>query len=1529
MAASTWGSVDLGGTIGTLHAGAKLRVAHWPGTTKGAASGDGPGTVLLVQGRGEFIEVYGETIADFCRRGFAVVTYDHRDQGGSQRRLRRGGHVAGYKHYADDLVGVVRHAAHLGLPRPFYVVAHSMGALTALVAAPRLTGEVARMVLIAPPLHLVQLPASAGMILAATTIAGLTGFDKKRVGPADTRARPFAENRITSDPARYETLARLTDGNPDLTVGAPTLGWVRATITAGRRVLKGTGLPLPVPALFIAAGRDEIVSTPVIDRFARSAPGSGGVLIPGARHHLLLERDELRDLAFAAIDAFITHADLGESARSVPPRIGRAPRFEAAPSSGTGRLPVRPLPRVVPAAAPPAAAHTAVPQSEAVEPKAAPPAAPQSEAPHPAAAHTGAAHTGDAEAGRGAGATRLRKRLAGRSARISGETESASEAPAAASGHPPAPTAGTPAAPRAPAESPVQPHGAAPESEAPARAGQDAHPQSEPDRAIDDVVKATLQIIADPASQATEGEQPGTPERDRPSPPKQQAEAAADTEKAGRPRTPARATPQVGSPLPLDPATRKRREAARAARRAKASGRPTPPANGSTADAREPVDPPASPIDRNAKPEAPKAERSAKAEGAASAEGAAKAESTAATKGAVKTEDAAATRSAARLANAALETPHVTGVSPSPGRYAAAPVSPSTGPTTGGSATASDFAPHKTAPVAPGQPAIAKQTPAHPDAAATSGTPAEENTAPPAAALPAARPLEPKPTPPADVASAPDGTSTAKAAPLAAAAPKADPAPQADVAPEDDAATKAGSESKVGAESKLGPATEAGAGSNADSEPEADAATKVNPAPAGRRSPGLAAGAMERGADAAQGAIDIAQASASAQTAREIASTPAPRSAPRAPEPPHDRQSAQQPRGNHSEPAAGDAETASCPKQQTGPAAADVSDAAGMRHEAQHAPSSIPAANSSTERKAASAAPREVDPTAHRAPPAPEGAENGTSSHTERTRRSTEAPGAVPPTAAPRGDEKPARPRRGVWSRLRGGPGTPRAAEVPPAKRPIFTAKPKSLSAGPAAALSTVHQTPQAGAPSPNRPIASTPSETRPSGTPPAHVVGTSPAAAARPSVATAADTATDRPAPPAATPPPIERSPTAEPARPAPSGPIAAQPRPTAPVPAQPRPTGPVPAQPTPSATATAAPRAPKPGPAATTPARADRAGIGPTLSANAAATPTRAEDDPTHAAPVVREDATVPAAPEAPVPGPSAAAATSKQAEPAPADPAPSASAAATPTRAEDEPTYAAPVVREGATAPAAEASEPEHAAGPTTPGQAEAEPAEPTLSATAGAASTRAEGEPTRAEAGALEGEPAPAAQGAAERERAAGPAPAMAAPSDVAAVRPVDEAVRAAAEPAAPELGSVEGRIDGGTTSPTPFPHSPAEVTAAAGQAPTGAASLGTAPGESLPIEGGAFATDHLPIELGQMDADNGLFTTDWLNFGGGTEEASGATTTMWVPIPEQHPKLPQEPYRADEGEPEPEAPAAEPERRKRMPIGPGRLLRRRP
>ena len=60
--------------------GIKLRAAY-------AIPPNPKGTVLILGGRGEFMERYFETMNDLMRRGFAVASFDWRGQGGSDRLL--------------------------------------------------------------------------------------------------------------------------------------------------------------------------------------------------------------------------------------------------------------------------------------------------------------------------------------------------------------------------------------------------------------------------------------------------------------------------------------------------------------------------------------------------------------------------------------------------------------------------------------------------------------------------------------------------------------------------------------------------------------------------------------------------------------------------------------------------------------------------------------------------------------------------------------------------------------------------------------------------------------------------------------------------------------------------------------------------------------------------------------------------------------------------------------------------------------------------------------------------------------------------------------------------------------------------------------------------------------------------------------------------------------------------------------------------------------------------------------------------
>jgi lysophospholipase len=64
------------------------------------------------------------------------------------------------------------------------------------------------------------------------------------------------------------------------------------------------------PMLLVAAGQDRIVSTPAIGAFARRLRAGSHLVIPGARHEILMEQDRYREQFWAAFDAFVPGSPL-------------------------------------------------------------------------------------------------------------------------------------------------------------------------------------------------------------------------------------------------------------------------------------------------------------------------------------------------------------------------------------------------------------------------------------------------------------------------------------------------------------------------------------------------------------------------------------------------------------------------------------------------------------------------------------------------------------------------------------------------------------------------------------------------------------------------------------------------------------------------------------------------------------------------------------------------------------------------------------------------------------------------------------------------------------------------------------------------------------------------------------------------------------------------------------------------------------------------------------------------------------------
>jgi lysophospholipase len=284
--------------------GTALRFARWlpPAGRKG--------TLCIFPGRAEFIEKYFEVVRDAQQRGFAVASLDWRGQGLSQRLLRDGrkGHVGDFSQYDLDLDTFIKEIVLPDCPPPLFALAHSMGATVLIRAAHRGRRFFERIVLSAPMVALVgragSRPARVGA--RALRLAGMGHSYLPTGGATAVQSKPFVGNILTSDPVRYERTAAIVEAEPTLAVGSPTIGWVDAAY----RTMRSFAAPnyaeqLRQPILMVAAGQDQLISTPKIGEFATRLPVGSHLVIAGARHEILMEADRYRSQFWAAFDAFV------------------------------------------------------------------------------------------------------------------------------------------------------------------------------------------------------------------------------------------------------------------------------------------------------------------------------------------------------------------------------------------------------------------------------------------------------------------------------------------------------------------------------------------------------------------------------------------------------------------------------------------------------------------------------------------------------------------------------------------------------------------------------------------------------------------------------------------------------------------------------------------------------------------------------------------------------------------------------------------------------------------------------------------------------------------------------------------------------------------------------------------------------------------------------------------------------------------------------------------------------------------------
>ena len=274
----------------TTSDGVRLRIGVWP---EGAS-----GTVLIFPGRTEYVEKYGPAAKEFHARGFASLAVDWRGQGIADRLLDNPmvGHVGKFSDYQLDVAAVVAAAEELKLPKPFYLLGHSMGGgigLRALyegldVCAASFSGPMW-------DIHFAPLMRQAAISLGCLA---KTFGQSHRYPPLTTGDNiyvltdPFEDNKLCHDREMWDFMVDHAKARPELMIGGPSLNWVSEALAECADLATK---PAPaVPAITFYGEQEQIVSKPAIEARMQGWENGKLYLYPRCQHEIMMETPDLR-----------------------------------------------------------------------------------------------------------------------------------------------------------------------------------------------------------------------------------------------------------------------------------------------------------------------------------------------------------------------------------------------------------------------------------------------------------------------------------------------------------------------------------------------------------------------------------------------------------------------------------------------------------------------------------------------------------------------------------------------------------------------------------------------------------------------------------------------------------------------------------------------------------------------------------------------------------------------------------------------------------------------------------------------------------------------------------------------------------------------------------------------------------------------------------------------------------------------------------------------------------------------------------
>ena len=282
-----------------------LRAVIWPQPDTKAK-----GTIVILPGRTEYCEKYARVAADLNAQGYAVSALDWRGQGLSQRLLPdpRKGHVESFGDYQKDMTVYLALLESQNLPRPWFMLAHSMGGCIGLRALE--SDHPFKAAIFSAPMWDIIIPEGGPKrperILSLACRMGLGSRYAPPPAPRDVSLIEddlFEGNPLTQDRPTWDWLRAHLHGNPQLTLAGPTVRWLLEALTE----CKALSLrPSPaLPCLTTLGTEESIVSPKAIHDRINRWPLARLVTLPQCQHEAMMEIPTIRASFFAQLNSFL------------------------------------------------------------------------------------------------------------------------------------------------------------------------------------------------------------------------------------------------------------------------------------------------------------------------------------------------------------------------------------------------------------------------------------------------------------------------------------------------------------------------------------------------------------------------------------------------------------------------------------------------------------------------------------------------------------------------------------------------------------------------------------------------------------------------------------------------------------------------------------------------------------------------------------------------------------------------------------------------------------------------------------------------------------------------------------------------------------------------------------------------------------------------------------------------------------------------------------------------------------------------